>query len=155
MPYTLLLKLVPYLIAILIGGVVIWKANSHFTEFERLQVAEATLSDELVVLEGQYATEQTNHRKTTKSFSQYQKDVQSNIRTLQTDLKVMDVKFQKSEERKNELSKLLGRHNLSYLAAERPASISRLSTAASARLFKRLNERTSAGASAGSGGPGQ
>jgi len=153
--YGLLFKLAPYIIGAIIIASLVWVVNSHFNEFERLKAAEITLSEDLIILEGQYATEQINHAKTKTSFIKYQNDVQSNIQTLQTDLKVMSNKFQQSEERKNELSKLLGRHNLSHLAAERPASISRLSTAATARLFNRLNERTSAGATRSTGSPGQ
>ena len=153
--YALLFKAMPYILgALLIAGVV-WKVKSHFNEFERLELAEETLTIELVSLKSSYEVEQANHRKTKQSYLKYQQDVQDNIASLQTDLKVMNKKFQQSEERKNELSKLLGKHNLSHLAAERPASISRLSTAATARLFERLNDKTRTGAAGGNGVPGQ
>ena len=153
--YTLLFKALPYIIGALIIAGLVWVVKAHFNEFERLQIAETTLMEEVATLEGVYAMEQVNHAKTKASFINYQNDVQNNISTLQKDLKIMSGKFQKSEERKNELSKLLGEHNLSHLAAERPASISRLSTAATARLFQRLNSKTSVGAAGSNGGNGQ
>ena len=148
----LLLRFLPHIIILLVISAGVWAVKNHFDEFERLEVAEQTLTKDLEDMTNDYDVEQDNHLQTKVNFKEYQSNVNRSFESMRSDLNNVRLEFNRSEERADELSKKLGRHNLSHLAAEKPGLISRRATAATARLFTELNETTGQAAARGDDG---
>ena len=140
--WTLVLKNLP---GIALAAAVItvgWYIGNYIAEHDRLIQAEKDLTTEVNAVKASYSTEQENHRKTKSNFKQYQTDMVASVNDMVADIEQVNNDFMESEERVNELSKKLGRHNLSFLAASKPGLISRRSTEATKKLFDALNELT-------------
>jgi len=79
--------------------------------------------------------------KTTKeSFKAYRTSVTAQLEQMKQQMNLLRQKYQESEERANELGKLLAKHDFAYLAYRKPGLIERRVNDATARMFSDLEK---------------